>query len=324
MKKSAFLLLLLPLLAGCKESTDTPNPVESSKISLLGSVNSTVNTRGDGVIDPATLGFATKTLLLNFARINQDASTGEYPTGETSPYGNSTALNATRAAGTGSTAITFDPGNEQYYSAGATNNASKLVGWYPRTTVLEGALQFTIDGSTDIMLSNEVVGSSSALFSAVARAFTFNHLLTQLQFKVYAVDAAAETSLGTITSVKVRNQEAICNLTLPAQVSFGGEDILPVSGVTFPLTMGVGSANAVSAGYSMIAPVAASDYVSLEIVTSIGDTKIVNIPVPATGFLASNAYVITLSFSNNNPSVSGAASVGTWTSNTIADEVLIP
>jgi len=316
MKKSAFLLLLLPLLAGCKDSTDTPSPVESAKISLLGSVSSTVQSRGAGVIDPSASGFATTALSLNFARIDQDASTGVYPS-----YG-STALNATRAAGTGSTTITFDAGSEQYYSAGTTNNASKLVGWYPRAAVASGVVDFTFDGSTDVMLSNEVAGSSSALFSETTQAFTFNHLLTQLQFKVYAIDDAAQTSWGTITSVKVKSQYTACSLTLPATVSFpttGTASDLNVSGVTLPLTMGVESANAVSAGYSMIAPVAASGSVTLEIVTSAGGTKTVTIPVPSTGFLASNAYVITLSFSNL--SVSGAASVGTWTSNTIADEV---
>jgi len=315
MKKSAFLLLLLPLLAGCKDSTDTPSPVESAKISLLGSVSSTVQSRGAGVIDPSASGFATTALSLNFARIDQDASTGVYPS-----YG-STALNATRAAGTGSTAITFDAGSEQYYSAGTTNNASKLVGWYPRAAVASGVVDFTFDGSTDVMLSNEVAGSSSALFSETTQAFTFNHLLTQLQFKVYAIDDAAQTSWGTITSVKVKSQYTACSVTLPAIVSFPttgtASDLSVLSGAT--LAMGVESANAVSVGYSMIAPVAASGSVTLEIVTSAGGTKTVTIPVPSTGFLASNAYVITLSFSNLD--VTGAASVGEWTSNAIADEV---
>ena len=315
MKKSAFLLLLLPLLAGCKDSTDTPSPVESAKISLLGSVSSTVQSRGAGVIDPSASGFATTALSLNFARIDQDASTGVYPS-----YG-STALNATRAAGTGSTTITFDAGSEQYYSAGTTNNASKLVGWYPRAAVASGVVDFTFDGSTDVMLSNEVAGSSSALFSETTQAFTFNHLLTQLQFKVYAIDDAAQTSWGTITSVKVKSQYTACSVTLPAIVSFPttgtASDLSVLSGAT--LAMGVESANAVSVGYSMIAPVAASGSVTLEIVTSAGGTKTVTIPVPSTGFLASNAYVITLSFSNLD--VTGAASVGEWTSNAIADEV---
>lgn len=315
MKKSAFLLLLLPLLAGCKDSTDTPSPIESAKISLLGSVSSTVQSRGAGVIDPSASGFATTALSLNFARIDQDAATGEYPS-----YG-SAVLDATRTAGTGSTAITFDAGSEQYYSVGATNNASKLVGWYPRTAVASGVVDFTFDGSTDVMLSNEVAGSSSTLFSAAAQAFTFSHLLTQLQFKVYAIDAAAQTSWGTITSVKVKSQYTACSLTLPATVSFPttgtASDLSVLSGAT--LAMGVASANAVSAGYSMIAPVAASGSVTLEITTSLGGTKTVIIPVPAAGFLASNAYVITLSFSNLD--VTGAASVGAWTSNTIAEEV---
>ena len=316
MKKSAFLLLLLPLLAGCKESTDTPSPVESSKISLLGSISSTVNTRGDGVIDPNVSSFETKVLGLNFARINQDAATGEYPA-----YG-STALDATRAAGASVTGITFDSGHEQYYTPAGTNSSSKMVGWYPRATVTDGVVNFTIDGSTDVMLSNEVEGSTATPFSADAKKFTFNHLLTQLQFKVYAVDDDAKDSWGNITSIKVMGQYTACSVTLPASVSFpttGTTSDLGVSGVTLPVTIGVGSANPAAAGYFMIAPVASTGTVTLEIVTSVGGTKTITIPVPATGFLASNAYVITLSFSNLG--ITGSAGIGTWESHTVENEV---
>lgn len=318
MKKSAFLWLLLPLLAGCKDSTDTPIPAESSKMSLLGSINSTVNTRGDGVIDPVAPGFDTQTLLLNFARINQDASTGEYPA-----YG-STALKASRAAGTGSTDITFDADNSQFYTPAGTNSSSKLVGWYPRASVTSGVVSFTIDGSTDVMLSNEVEGSVASQFNTDAKKFTFEHRLAQLQFKVYAVDAAAKAGWGDITSIKLKNQYTECSVTLPGTVSFpttGTASDLNVSGATLPVTLGVTVANATGAGYFMIAPVAATGSVTLEIVTSAGGTKTITIPIPADGFLAGNAYVITLSFSNQG--VTGSAGIGTWISNTVPDEVAV-
>lgn len=316
MKKSAFLLLLLPLLAGCKESTDTPAPVEATKISLLGSIRSTVYSRGEGVIDPAISGFETKILSLNFARINQDAS-GEYLS-----YG-STALNATRLAGIGSTDIVFDPGNEQYYTSGETNNSSKLVGWYPRTSVTDGVVNFTIDGSTDVMLSNEVAGSASTPFSAEDKTFTFNHLLTQLQLKVYAIDAAALESWGTIISVKLKGQHTACSVTLPQSISFpttGEASDLPASGIGFPVTMGVGSSvNAAESGYFMVAPIEGTSSVLLEIETSAGGMKTISIPVPIAGFLAGNAYVITLSFSDLD--IAGSASLGTWINHTVDDEV---
>ena len=318
MKKSAFLWLLLPLLAGCKDSTDTPVPVESSKISLLGTIGSTVNTRGDGVIDPNASGFESQTLLLSFARINQDAATGVYPA-----YG-STMLYATRTAGTGVTNITFDAASQQYYTPAGTNSSSKLVGWYPRADVTDGAVSFTIDGSTDVMLSNEVEGSMASQFNTDAKKFTFNHLLTQLQFKVYAIDAAAQTAWGTITSIKLKNQYTACSVTLPGTVSFpttGTASDLNVSGVSLPVALGLTSANATGAGYFMIAPVAATGSATLEIVTSAGGTKTITIPVPADGFLAGNAYVITLSFSNQG--VTGSAGIGTWISNTVTDEVAV-
>jgi len=265
----------------------------------IGSIG--VETRGSGVISDS---YASE-LPVNFARIDQSSTDGSY-----SSYSASTALDATRAAGSDKQQITF--ATLQTYLSDATYNSSKLVGWYPRAALTSGAVTFTVDGSTDIMLTNEVTGSPSAKFNQEAQAFTFAHQLTQLQLKVYAESNKAVTDWGTISTIKVKNQQTACTVTLPNQVTFsdGTESNVPFTGVT-SAALPVGST--VNSGYVMIPEVAASGTLTLEIVTTLGGTKNVTLTAPATGGLAkSNAYVYTLKFTQTSISVVGTAQVGAW------------
>jgi uncharacterized protein (TIGR02145 family) len=306
MKRIISIMLFLPLLmTACKNDTEVDNP-DSTPITLLANIGSIgVETRGSGVIDDS---YASN-LDVNFARIDQ-GDNGAYPENDTyplSPYFASTALAATRAAGSGNRSITF--ATPQTYSL----YNSKFVGWYPRAAMTSGAVNFTVDGSTDIMLTNEVEGSSSSTFnSGENKTFTFAHQLTQLQLKVYAESNKAVTDWGTITSIKVTNQQTQCNVILPDRVSFvdGAESNVAFTGVT-SAALPVGST--VNSGYVMIPEVAASGTLTLEIVTTLGGTKNVTLTAPATGGLAkSNAYVYTLKFTQTSISVVGTAQVGEW------------
>jgi len=265
----------------------------------IGSIG--VETRGSGVISDS---YASE-LPVNFARIDQSSTDGSY-----SLYSAATALNATRAAGSDKQQITF--ATLQTYLSDATYNSSKFVGWYPRAAMTSGAVTFTVDGSTDIMLTNEVTGSPSAKFNQEAQAFTFAHQLTQLQLKVYAESNKAVTDWGTISTIKVKNQQTACTVTLPNQVTFsdGTESNVPFTGVT-SAALPVSNANVVNSGYVMIPEVAASGTLTLEIVTSNGGTKTVTLPV-TTALAKSNAYVYTLKFTQTSISVVGTAQVGAW------------
>jgi hypothetical protein len=289
-------------MTACKNDTEVDNP-SSESITLLGSIGSVgVETRaGDGAISES---YASP-LLVNFARIDQSSTDGAY-----SLYSAATALDATRAGGSGSQSITFAA--TQSYLSDATYNSSKLVGWYPRAALASGVATFTVDGSTDIMLTNEVTGSASVKFSAAEQAFTFTHQLTQVQLKVYAESSQAILDWGTITSIKVKNQFPTCTLTLPSTVAFSGTAAdLSLAGVTLPLTLPSGSAASISSGYAMIPDVAENATLQLEIVTSNGGTKTVALPV-TTALEKSNAYVYTLKFTQTSISVVGTAQVGAW------------
>ena len=92
-------MLCLPLLmTACKNDTEVDNP-DSTPITLLANIASIgVETRGSGVIGDS---YASN-WDVNFARIDQSSADGSY-----SSYSDATALDATRAAGSGNRSITF-------------------------------------------------------------------------------------------------------------------------------------------------------------------------------------------------------------------------
>ena len=118
------------------------------------------------------------------------------------PTGASTwqALNAVRAGGSGNTAISFSA--VQTYAA--ANVASYLVGFYPRASFTStsdpATVSYAITGDQDLMATAIQEGKADTPFEA----FTFNHLLSQLQFKCLGSEEAKK-KWGAIKSVKVKD-----------------------------------------------------------------------------------------------------------------------
>lgn len=232
----------------------------------------------------------------------------------------------------------------QYYLA--SGKKTKLIGWYPRDTKVSykhdtKVVDFgEINGKTDLMATALQEGSKGAKFSSIA----FNHLLTQFSIKVYAPDAAAQGLWGTVKSIKIAEKKQTCTITLPAATETantaaaptftGNSDLdlvntdltaIPASTITYPLTLGVGTAaNAAQAGYAMFAPQITGNVV-LKIELSVGGTQTVNVPVPTTpapaGFLHGHAYEITLKFSSS--AITPTVSVANWVPVTNTPEVEI-
>ena len=281
----------------------------------------------DGMINS---GFTTD---LDVAFVRADEGGTGYTT-----YG-ATALTGTVAHA--ADALSFAPA--EYYLA--SGKKTKLIGWYPRRTGVSytqgtRVVDFgEIDGKTDLMATALQEGSKGAKFSSI----TFNHLLTQFSIKVYAPDAAAQGLWGTVSSIKIAEKKQTCTITLPAATeaantaaapAFTGNSDLdlvrtnlttsPVSAITYPLTLGVGTAtNAVQAGYAMFAPQATGNVV-LKIELSVGGSQTVNVPVPTTpttGFLHGSAYEITLKFSSS--AITPTVSVVDWIPVTNTPEVEI-
>lgn len=321
------------VLAGCsKAGLDAPvSPVvEGDEITLgaefaVPTVASAANKAGSvlsrGVIDKGYAG----PLFVSFARLDQDETSGSYPAdysavdsaflaswqGPLAP----TLDDAGADNGQNATVIKFcDP---KFYLSRASNNNTKLVGWYPAyatQTALGtgGALDINIDGETDIMLTEELeanktlrFGNFKAADDADNRIFHFRHQLTQLRVYAYAVNANAPTVWGKIKSIKFKDQSPTCHIVLPATVSYTGtaanlplvekkvSDDSDISygsdglAFTFDSSIAVGSADeqanrersAVEYGYALIAPVATTGQLTLIIDMENGGEQSVSVPV---------------------------------------------
>jgi len=317
-------LILCLLLPGCS-SEDMGNSPDDSlvEIHLSGGIGSeaSVSTRGTGMIN----GTATWTAKLPVSFARADKAT-DYSSGY---LGTPLSGNLNEAPTSGiAHAITFNP--SAYYQA--DGKSSKLIGWYPSTgtfTQNNHIVAFStdiLDGSTDLMVTDLYEGSKSSTISSV----TFNHLLTQISVRVYTESSTTATVWGNLTSITIIGMKQSCTVTLPAASAavtggtekvtavFSGIEALPLvkqdpsdnSTISSSIELGVGSDNAVLAGYAMFAPqisgTSSENDIQLAVVTSVGGEHTATVSAPTGGFKAGYSYVVTLKFGATGitPSVS--------------------
>lgn len=318
-------LLCTIFLVSCNSEGTPQQPEKELPVPIVLSAGMSVQseTRGAGMIDDGY----TSDLPVNFFLLEQDGTSGLYP--NYSDYSAGTQLAATRTGGSGTTTVNFDSGSERYYPVRETNNKVKLVGWYPRVdgtavTFSSGELLFSVDGSTDVMLTAEVEGSKAIAdkFSDAGKEFTFSHLLTQFRIKAYALDAAAVTSWGNITDIQVKGQLPQCKVILPASVSFVGTATnLPLvrkvamtnADLTYPLTLL--PAPAIDCGYAMVPPADSPTVLTLEVTTVKGGTR--DVPLNVQNYEKGKAYEVSLKFTAG--AITARAQIGAWTSVPMSD-----
>jgi len=311
-------------LTGCSKKGEVPAPV-GELVEILPTAGSSEGVVVESapvsrtVINPSH----GSDLAVAFARLDQvsetDASYPAYST-VTAPL---TATWAKSFTATGATAITFE--TPQYYLTRTTNNNTKLVGWYPHlaaNTLTSGVVAIAVDGSNDIMLTQELEGNKSGnadMFGATGKIFNFKHLLSQLKFSAYAKDQAGKDAYGKLQSIALKEQLATCSIALPgantsdiafAYASADPKDMKVInnkvsddSAIATPLELDIAtvSGGSVTAkndkefGYALIAPVAFGT-ITLEITTEVGKTISQTLNVPAAGFEAGKAYNIVLCF----------------------------
>ena len=206
-----------------------------------------------GAAETSTKGVAdgSTALTLSFARADA-TSAGTY-----GAYG--AEFTGTRAAGTGGTALTFDP--VQYYLTNGLK--TRIIGWYPGGATAAGGakgfydasagkVSWTIDGGQDILLAAPREGSKTAEMPV----FEFRHALAQLQFSFYAESETALVQWGKIRGVAVRGQRAAAAFTPAAatvdnpKVTFTGDATETFAAANFAeMTAPVGTeTDAVGAG----------------------------------------------------------------------------
>lgn len=206
--------------------------------------------------------------------------------------------------------ITFDGSKKYYYpSTGDVN----FYAYYPYNASVTGptegdapSVEFTITGQEDYMYATSVSGNKDA---APTTALTFNHVLTQIQFKVKAGTIPNDV---TLTSIKVTGANDKCSMniangTLGTWSSSGAAIDASVTGTpTIGEETNVGSP-------IMLQP--EQTEFTIEVVTSMGTYS--GIKISPTGddskFVAGKAYNVLLTF--NATEIAVKTDVTAWTLN---------
>jgi hypothetical protein len=333
-----FLSVVYSLLAAVFSACSRDEHPDSKPVEILVSTGfgpvSGVETRGEGSIYEKDI-LSEKPLSLSVVRIDQTSESDDAYL----PY------TATVADGVGAprggrltrfnTDIRMAFDDKAYYLSREHNNKTKLIGWYPAVGDNGGSVwavdgsgtatvSFTVDGETDVLMSDLVEGSKDKPFLNNNK-MTFSHLLTRFRVRVYTFDTAVEGQFGKIKSITLAGKAQTCVAQLPAvsavssgatpETTFTGGDNLPLihkdpadnTAITYPLSVPLLNSAADNgptvglAGYAMVAPVAKTDQVILNIETENQGTKTVKIPAPDTapnadGFAAGKSYTLALEF----------------------------
>lgn len=100
----------------------------------------------------------------------------------------------------------------QHYDIDVNKNTI-MRGWYPEAVFPRKSLslEWTFDGTQDIMISNWLAGNCSDKgINPPNHNFEFRHMLAQLQFYAYAEDGTAANQWGKLKSIVIQEQKSKC------------------------------------------------------------------------------------------------------------------
>lgn len=253
-------------------------------------------------------------LKLNFARLDQTDGSNYDLAWSTTPF------TADRAKAVGSTATTLSNfSTTQYYLA---KGNTKITGWYPAGTYVDGMVTWALTGQEDVMTAPAQEGNKSSAMPALA----FAHKLAQIQVYVYADTEEAKASWGKISSITIDEQPQTVTYTLASGAADGtvaatGSSTIAVftpgseGNLDVPvIKTGDSSSTPLSAGTVMIAPLTGANPLKITIVSEkVPEGKQVEIKGERA---ASTAYKITLKLVVKN--IEPSATIGGWTA--VADD----
>lgn len=279
MKKLTFTVIAcIAALWGCSSEDDftvNPQPEEGAVEIKLSAGIIRVTTRNPvSTNDPITAPFVAST------------TDGDYTTNAW------TATVAFVASPTPTSALSFTP--PQYYPV--NSSSIYIKGYYPAGTLSGKTVTLSADGTEDVMISNQASGTKA---TDSPLSFTFNHLLTQLQFKFVSGSGYPASGVN-VTSLVIKQQKAPATLDLnTAALTYTTKD-LTLTG-TFPIT----TAGATVSSYPMVK---SAEAVSVVVTTSDGVTYPES-PITITTETG-KSHLITLTFTPKGITV--AISVAAW------------
>lgn len=244
-------------------------------------------------------------LEMSFARIDEPGTKDVW-----------TAIVAERAAGGGDQAVEFTP-KQVYLDSEAK---SGLIGYYPRAALANATnpatVSYTITGDEDIMATELQTGASTDKF----KSFTFQHLLTQLQFKCTG-SADAIKKWSAITSIKVKDVSTSLTLSLDktsgASLATGGGAPASLGVLNCPTKVSKTN-DAPTIGYLMLYPESnmgtSTSAINLEVEATYDNVpKTLTVPVNniTGGVKKGESHLITLTFAEDG-TIAVEAGIADW------------
>lgn len=305
--------LLTAFLGGCSSMEEPVTENKGEAIRLTAGIGQTTR----AVIDA---GYA-NSLDVSFARIDNPAAGSTWKT---------PSVDAVRTGGTGNTSVTFNP--EQNYLT--EDGQSSLIGYYPRKALDSGtanpvSVSYTITGDEDIMATEIQTGALNKKFSA----FTFQHLLTQLQFKCTGSADAIKKWTG-ITSLTVKNVSTGLKLSLDktdgATLTATGAADQSLTVKNCPTVVSLSTEQNPKTGYLMLFPTANMGTENVPIRLEVRATyesslKTLSIDVKniTGGVKSGESHLITLTFTEDGR-ISAEAGIAEWQPGSGGSSVVTP
>lgn len=103
-----------------------------------------------------------------------------------------------------------------------------LKGYYPSVEPVVNGVAYHLDGSQDLLVSNEQSGSLTDMFWQESKKFTFRHLLTQLNIRVRVEEGYPEDARLTRIQIGGSHPDVLLDLNKGALLAIGEPRILTV------------------------------------------------------------------------------------------------
>lgn len=283
MKKVFFAVLASAVMASCSDETKTIEPSGSEPVAIQ--MNAGVGNVNVGVRSAVNPGDAFT------AQFVASATSGAYDTQLWDTESNIDAAGIVTLA------------TAQYYPIDGSTVYMK--GFAPAATPANEVVTYTITGQEDIMITSEKSGTRT---TTTPLAFTFDHLLTQLKFKVIAGSSAYPANV-VLKSLTVNGMQTSASLNL-------NSGSLTFSGATSNLQVvasGNYAINTTGTSVAELLMVNPGTAITLDIVINDGTKDIPYNGIAVNGLttVKGNSHLITLTF--NTTTVAATAIVAPWT-----------
>lgn len=198
------------------------------------------------------------------------------------------------ASPTPTAALSFSPA--RYYSADGTS-AIYIKGYYPAGSISGKTVTYSGSGMEDVMITAQATGTKA---TSTPLSFTFNHLLTQLQFQ-FKSGPGYPASGNNVTKIVIKSQKTPATLILnDASLTYATND-LTLNG-TYPITTaGATAADCpmVKSGEAIVLSVTTSDGVvypdaTISLTTQTGSAHLITLtltPKEITSTVSVTAWV---------------------------------